>query len=260
MSSVQESLSAVLQRKPQPQLIHQIPQRVHQIWWQWGDDGTFDDASVPVAPGLGYRAAWHALNPNYTFHMWRQEHSYALVRDNFPQLWPMFANYPRHIQRCDMFRLMLVALFGGVYSDIDVIPYRAMDAILGMYPKARVFFGVECEHNADGLAHSLTHPIRGGVAETPTRIANYWMASVPGHPIFEDILQEMQARAELPVREDYDVLYTTGPDVVSTVLERVRQKYDDVVVLSSRELWVNLKHVLAQGWRQDAEAVKKALT
>ncbi len=192
--------------------------------------------------------------------MWRQEASYALVEQNFPQLWPMFLQYPRHIQRCDMFRLLLIALFGGVYSDIDVVPYQAMDAILAMYPHGRAFFGVECEASAQQCAESLSHPIRGGIAEISTRIANYWMAAVPGHPIFDDIMQEVQVRADLPVREDYDVLYTTGPDVVSSVLARVRHRYDDLVVLSPRELWVNLKHVLAQGWRQDTEAVKKPLT
>ena len=250
MSSAQQPLSAVA---------HLIPQRVHQIWWQWRDDGSFDDASAPVAPGLGYRASWHAFNPHYTFHMWRQEASYALVEQNFPQLWPMFCKYPRHIQRCDMFRLLLVALFGGIYSDIDVVPYRAMDVILGAYPHGRAFFGIESESSPQACADSLVHPVRGNVVEVPTRIANYWMAAAPGHPILDDIVQEMQTRADLPVREDYDVLYTTGPDVLSTVLARVGHTYDDLVVLSARELWVNLKHVVAQGWRQDTEAVKKPL-
>ncbi|UPR04400.1 hypothetical protein HOP50_16g77410 [Chloropicon primus] len=61
------------------------------------------------------------------------------------------------------------------------------------------------------------HPIRKGRPEQRTRIANYWMMSSPKHAFWVDTLELLQRRSELEVRDQYDVLYITGPDVVSEV-------------------------------------------
>lgn len=91
------------------------------------------------------------------------------------------------------------------------------------------------------------------------RVANYFMAAAPKHGIFADLINQMRARAHLAVREDYDVFYTTGPDVISTVLPQVHHQYPDVVLLSTRELWVNFKHVITHSWREDAAVPKRPL-
>ena len=61
------------------------------------------------------------------------------------------------------------------------------------------------------------HPIRKGRPEVNIRIANYWMASVAGHSFWKDVLELVQRRSHLNLEEQYDVLYTTGPDVVSEI-------------------------------------------
>jgi hypothetical protein len=42
-----------------------------------------------------------------------------------------------------------------------------------------------------------------------------------------------QERALLNVETDYDILYTTGPDLVSTVVNR--NQYKDVVIIREQE-------------------------
>ena len=68
------------------------------------------------------------------------------------------------------------------------------------------------------------HPIRGGAPELTTRIGNYWMATKPKSAFWRDVLRLVEKRAALPVRSQYDVLFTTGPDVVSEVYHAHRQK------------------------------------
>ncbi len=56
-----------------------------------------------------------------------------------------------------------------------------------------------------------------------------------------------KARAHLPVNSDYDVLYTTGPDLVSTVVNR--HNYSDVLVVRESEEALGFQHLVTGGWR-----------
>jgi mannosyltransferase OCH1-like enzyme len=67
------------------------------------------------------------------------------------------------------------------------------------------------------------HPIRKGRPEVNIRVANYWMASVAGHSFWKDVLELVQRRSHLSLGEQYDVLYTTGPDVVSEIYNLYQQ-------------------------------------
>jgi len=67
------------------------------------------------------------------------------------------------------------------------------------------------------------HPIRKGRPEVNIRVANYWMASVAGHSFWKDVLELVQRRSHLSLGEQYDVLYTTGPDVVSEIYDLYQQ-------------------------------------
>ncbi len=57
-------------------------------------------------------------------------------------------------------------------------------------------------------------------------------------------------RAHLPIQSDYDILFTTGPDVVSTVVNR--RQYADVVIIRDSEAALGFQHLVTGGWRDQA--------
>jgi hypothetical protein len=95
-------------------------------------------------------------------------------------------------------------------------------------------------------------PIRKGVPEHPVRIANYAFSSKPKNPIFIEILTEIRRRMHLQPspKNDYDVIYLTGPDVVTTVVHRLsavsRMKINIIPQKISKSIFV---HASAGEWR-----------
>ena len=60
-------------------------------------------------------------------------------------------------------------------------------------------------------------------------------------------------RAHLPVVRDYDVLFTTGPDVVSEVVARARPRFD-LIVIDREQGLRHVTHLQRGTWRQDPRA------
>ena len=107
-----------------------------------------------------------------------------------------FASYPKDIQRCNVCRLMLLHRYGGVYSDLNVEPCRSLENLFARYPQASVILGVEvCLSPMEARCIGREMAIRQGVPEVRRRIANFFMASVPGHPFWLAALELARSRA-----------------------------------------------------------------
>lgn len=65
-----------------------------------------------------------------------------------------------------------------------------------------------------------------------------------------DLLHEARARAPLPVYEDYDVIYTTGPDLVSHVYDSRGHLYPDIKVVERPTDQRFFRHSATGTWRQ----------
>jgi mannosyltransferase OCH1-like enzyme len=142
---------------------------------------------------------------------------------------------------------MLLHTYGGFYSDMDL---NINDlGLLAKYPHGRAFFFVETYLSSDQINHSRYFPIRDGEPEHPERISNYFLGCAPGHPIMLDIIQEMIHRSGKELKTDYDVLYTTGPDLVTTVVQRQREKYPDLIVLSKEDSDKMIQHHMMGEWK-----------
>jgi len=219
-----------------------IPQQLHFVW-------TTPDGSSPIpAEHQRYYGKWNTDNDGWKAKIHQQD-SIAKVVANYQQY--AYDCYSKNIQRCDALRPMLLHELGGVYSDLDVEPRRPLDRLFSMYPHANVLLVEETELSRDQARQiGLDEPIRNGVPEIPLRVASYFMASVPGHPFWLEIMGLMKQRCHLPVRNEYDVIYTTGPDVVTEVAHRAVQCYSDVVIVPRRVIKGFITHHCASSWRQ----------
>lgn len=136
---------------------------------------------------------WQALHPDWEFRFYDDAGLRDFVVREFPEHLALYDGYPKQIQRVDVFRYMVLSRVGGIYADLDVEPYQALDALL---QRSACFVGVEPQlhmgqaYNGNGL---------------PYLLCNAFMGSEPGHPFWEHVLGWLY-RAASP-----DVLASTGP-------------------------------------------------
>ena len=149
----------------------------------------------------------------------------------------------------DIIRYLIIYHCGGTYLDADVILRKPVSKITAN----ECFFVEKIITNVTG--HEARYqPIRKGIPEHPVRIANYAFSSKPKNPIFTEILTEIRRRMHVQSapKNDYDVLYLTGPDVVTTVVHRLaavsKIKINIIPEKISKSIFI---HVSAGAWRQN---------
>ena len=70
----------------------------------------------------------------------------------------MYRNYPKPIQQCDIIRYMLMYQYGGVYTDLDVVPNVEIDTVLAKYPNANVILALrESSLRKNAVSPSVTN-------------------------------------------------------------------------------------------------------
>ena len=86
------------------------------------------------------------------YHLWTPDEIETLIRNEYPQYWPTYVNVRYPIQRVDMARILIAHFYGGLYSDMDVLPNRceyarqqfAVCAVpAGLAAKDKAYFDME---------------------------------------------------------------------------------------------------------------------
>jgi len=162
-----------------------IPKILHFTW---------KSRDLPPAMAKLY-ARWQALHPDWDIRFYTDADIRAFMVENFPEHMALFDFYPRQIQRVDIFRYYALYKLGGIYSDIDVEPFRPLDEIL---PTCEAFVGVEPE------AHSAHGP--DGV---PYQLCNALMGSSPGHPFWPHLFSVLERC------KTYENMLSTGPRMLN---------------------------------------------
>jgi hypothetical protein len=171
-----------------------IPRILHQTW---------KSHELPE-PFRSYQAKWRALHPHYEYRLYSDADNDALVRREFPQYYELYRAFPREIYRADLARCLYLLRDGGVYVDLDVEPLKPLDALLER--------SGECLLGAEPEAHARKRRGKRVMA------CNAVMASVPGHPFWQRMLDEISERAAGPAR--HDPVAVTGPIALDAAYER----------------------------------------
>ena len=163
-----------------------IPRIIHQTWK--------DDA--PPARLAQFQAAWRRLHPDWDYRFWTDATARAFVAAQFPDFLPVYDGYRAPIMRVDAARYLWMLHFGGVYADLDMEPMRALDGLFAGD-------GTELALAAEPPAHARLHG-------RPLILSNAFLASVPQHPAWREVLALLAARRDWP-----DPLFATGPFVLT---------------------------------------------
>src|SRR5262245_62764866 len=98
----------------------QIPRILHQTW-----------RTLELPPQFtAWHTRWKELHPAWEHRFYDDETITRIVRERAPQWLQTYETLPRNIQRLDFFRYLIVYMDGGLYADIDMVPYQACDPLL----------------------------------------------------------------------------------------------------------------------------------
>lgn len=181
-----------------------------------------------------YYDAWRRLHPGWDVRLWTDESMRSFVAEAYPDFLATYDAYPKMIQRADSFRYLVLCKHGGVYADLDVEPFQAIDGLL----KHSCFLGIE------PLEHTFPDRHHQGM---PFLLTNAFMGSVPDHPLWREIV------ARMPGLVDQETFYSTGPSMMTASVLRLPRQ--DRPVLLSPNVWSPL---LSDGRRTrlDGEAAE----
>lgn len=182
-----------------------IPQIIHQTW---------KTEDVPYKY-REFQKSWIDHHPNWEYKFWTDKDNLTLISDQYPWLLSTYESFPYSIQRVDVARILYLHAYGGIYADLDLECLKPTGALLKDHA---VVLGRECK----GM---------GTYIREHDYVSNSFMASVPGHPFWEDLLHEILRCTRPRYRLEpvlFYVLSTTGPRMLDKVVTRYSQS--DMIV------------------------------
>lgn len=81
------------------------------------------------------------INEGYEIKIWNGYDCNNLVKTHFPKYFKIYNNLKYPIQKCDIARLMIVYIYGGIYSDVDRLCIKSYDNLLYKYRKYNLILG-----------------------------------------------------------------------------------------------------------------------
>lgn len=152
---------------------------------------------------------WHngikQLHPGWEIKLWTDKDNLELVKTHFPYLLKIYENLEYNIMRVDMVRYMYMKIYGGFYLDLD---YEMFMPFTDEIRNANLMLPVSRQ------------------TKSKTIIGNCIFGSVPGHPFWDDVLEDLFNHP--PAGRIYNmlrILKLTGPEMISRIYFKNPQKY-----------------------------------
>ncbi len=163
-----------------------IPRLIHQTW---------KTNDIPNK-WISFTSKVRSLNPEWKYKLWTDKENELFVKTEFPDFYPMYTGFSKNIMRADVIRYLIMYKFGGVYLDLDYEVLEPFD------------FG----------DHSLVLPMNRSInyGDPANELGNSIFASVPGHPFWIDVFQDLKNNPPC-VNEYLQVLEATGPGLITRI-------------------------------------------
>jgi hypothetical protein len=171
------------------------------------------------------------LHPEWEHLFFDDDDIRAFVANEFPKYLPAFNSFRRPIQRIDFFRYLAVFRHGGFYFDLDVFLFASIAPLLAN----------TCVFPFEELSLSRFLRQRHGI---DWELGNYAFGAAPGNPFLEAVIENCVRAQRDPtwnrsmldgipkiLRRDFEVLYTTGPGLVTRTLAENSNLAETVKVL-----------------------------
>ena len=171
-----------------------VIRKIHQIFFSF-DNRQLNDFPVFVRSHEDFR------NMGWEYKLWNERDAEELCLDRYPHIWETYKGLPYDIQRVDLAKYMIVDTYGGVFSDLDVLP----KCHLSEFVNAQPYVFDRCSR-ANTIANDFFY---------------VGPAGLPG--LFDYFLSNLSRVNAIPVyrqRKMRYVFHTTGPDFFTRYLKR----------------------------------------
>jgi len=180
-----------------------------------------------------------------------------------------YFKYSRKIMQADLARYLILYQHGGTYFDLDIRMYSSLSPFIQKIYQERpiamethgfciLFEEYRWKDNQQAV-NEKNQPIRRFLeskyhTEALVRVANYAFIATPKHPFIKKVIETCGKRAHLIPENDYDVLFITGPDVISHVYHTSKKDFlqrHNVFLLPKEDHNTYIKHLSNGQWRED---------
>jgi len=176
------------------------------------------------------------LNPEFEYLFFDNDGVQSFINKEFPEYRSVFDSFQFAIQRYDFFRYLAVYRYGGFYFDLDVMLASDLSSLLE--------FG--CVFPFEGL--TLSDHLRNH-HQMDWEIGNFAFGAAAGHPFLKAIIENCVKAQKDPgwvklmlrgfppfLKNEYLVLNTTGPGLISRTLAENANLAENVKVLFPEDL------------------------
>ncbi len=208
------------------------------------------------------------LNPDFEYLFFDDTQVEEFIDTKFPEYRKIFDSFPVRIQRYDFFRYLAIYHYGGFYFDLDVFLATSLQDLLDLscvfpFEELTIHKYLRDEYNMDW------------------DIGNYAFGAASGHPFLRAIIENCVRAQNEPewikpmmnpiprfCRDDYYVLNTTGPGLISRTLAEYSDAENQVKVLFPEDVcnpktWHNFGkygvHLQEATWRKPKNFLHRRL-
>jgi mannosyltransferase OCH1-like enzyme len=201
----------------------EIPRRIIHVWGGGERDLSLSSEAAIVNVRL--------LNPDFEYLFFDDDRIEDFTNEHYPEYQSVFQSFRVPIQRYDFFRYLAVYHFGGFYLDLDVFLASSLSDLLNFgcvfpFEELAIYWFLRREYGMDW------------------GISNYAFGAAPRHPFVHAIIRNcvraqkdsqwvhlMMRSIPRMFREEFYVLCTTGPGLVSRTLAEYPDAANQVKVL-----------------------------
>lgn len=170
-----------------------------------------------------------SLHKKWEIKIYNEDDAQNIITNWLPELLPIYNAYPHYIQRADLFRVVLVYLFGGVYMDMDMFCIKPLDQLL------KFDLILPEERSITTRQRAQLAQLDGIVVKHNFRLGNYMFGGMAKHPFWLYYLKEAIKQSAKEIKHEGDILETTGPALLTKVYHKYGKNFPKTLVLANRD-------------------------
>lgn len=153
-----------------PSALAPIPKVMHQTTFARHLEGDTE---------MYFASSWLRCLPHWYHVLWDDDEIRELFEQNRPDLLPLYDSYSFPVQKADMFRYIVMQVYGGLYADLD---YECI-----VHPRLHPLI------QELAAAPEKAFIVEGPTPDTDGELQNTLMASAPGHSFWTHTLHTASA-------------------------------------------------------------------
>ena len=161
-----------------------VPNIIHQVWIYKNSEKNLDWAKKKFKESI---ISWKKHHPKFEYKLWSNKEIYNLITSNFPEILHKIKKIYDNdiIILADIARLCILYIYGGIYSDLDIIAHQKYDELL----------------NTENLLVPSTKPFG---------FSNDLLISPKNNTLIRMLIDNFSVKNYIPIR-GLKVLYSCGP-------------------------------------------------